>query len=341
MPQSEFEIIRRYFAESGLSFPRAGVELGIGDDAALLQLPADRLLAISMDVLVESVHFPASADPRLVANRALAVNLSDLAAMAAEPFCFTLGLVLPDSNHQWLEGFSQGLLNLAQQYNCPLVGGDTTQGPLSISIQVQGLCQRDLAVRRDGAAVGDRIYLSGTLGDGAIALLSLGLQSHLGTSFVLNKENCSASCLQYFEDAYYKPQPRIHLARKVAPVVSSGIDISDGLLGDLGHIIKASGVGANLSVDKFPYSDSALCCMSSQNRLLAALHGGDDYELCFTVPAAKSAEFEELASQSQTRVSYIGEIVAGNTISCLDQAGTVLEVDASSYQHFTKCIKQR
>ncbi|NQV69081.1 MAG: thiamine-phosphate kinase [Pseudohongiella sp.] len=334
MYQSEFEIIRRYFAESGLYFDKSGVELGIGDDAALLQVPEDKLLALSMDILVESVHFPMSADPGLVANRALAVNLSDLAAMAAEPFCFTLGLVLPDNDEHWLQEFSQGLLPLARKYNCPLVGGDITRGPLSICIQVQGLCEKHHAVRRSGACVGDKIYVSGTLGDGAIALASLAQESHLGKSFAFISENISANCRQYFENAYYKPEPRIELARRTASLLSSGIDISDGLLGDLGHITQASGVGAKLSVNLLPFSASAICCMSEENRLLAALHGGDDYELCCTLPANNCAQFEEQARQADTPVTCIGEIVAGSGIVYVDEAGNSLSIEAASYQHF-------
>ena len=182
MSRSEFEIIRRYFAESGLYFKRPGIRLGIGDDAAMLEIPRDHLLAISMDVLVETVHFPAAADPALVANRALAVNLSDLAAMAADPFCFTLGLALPQADDHWLEGFSSGLLALAQRFNCPLVGGDITQGPLTITIQVQGLSRPDRVVRREVARPGDTIYVTGCLCDGAIALVSLWLDSLLVAS---------------------------------------------------------------------------------------------------------------------------------------------------------------
>lgn len=334
MAQSEFEIIRRYFVESGLHFEREGVALGIGDDAALLDLPQDKLLAMTMDVLVESVHFPASADAGLVANRALAVNLSDLAAMAAEPLCFTLGLVLPKSNEQWLQDFSEGLLPLAKKYNCPLVGGDITRGPLSICIQAHGLCKKQRAVLRKGARVGDKIYVSGTLGDGAIALASLGQASHLGEGFTLVDENISRHCRQYFENAYYKPEPRIELAARTAELMSSCIDISDGLLGDLGHIIESSAVGAELSVNLLPLSDSAHCCVSERNQLLAALYGGDDYELCCTVPANLCEQFEEQARQLATAVTCIGEITAGSDIVCMDESGVPLPFKASSYQHF-------
>ena len=338
MPQSEFEIIRRYFAESGLGFTKPGVEIGIGDDAALLQIPEGKLLAVSMDVLVESVHFPPLADAALIANRALAVNLSDLAAMAAQPFCFTLGLVMPAEDENWLAEFSRGLLPLAEKYNCPLVGGDITRGPLSICIQVQGLCTKGEAALRSGAKAGDRIYVSGTLGDGAIALASLGLESHLGKQFKLLDEKLSANCAQFFEDAYYKPEPRIDLASNCAELVSSSIDISDGLLGDLGHLLESGEIAALLHVNKIPFSKSALCCMSDQNRLLAALHGGDDYELCCTVPAHLCEQFEQQANEANTQVTYIGEIVPGSGIRCIDESGKLLNLefmDSTSYQHFS------
>lgn len=334
MSFSEFEIIRRHFIESGLGFPKTGVVMGIGDDAAVLDLPADSVLTISMDVLVESVHFPTGADPRLIANRALSVNLSDLAAMAAEPFCFTLGLVLPRADSTWLDGFSRGLLDVAEQFDCPLVGGDTTRcpadGQINISIQVHGLSQRNRVVRRDGAKPGDRIYVSGCLGDGAIALLHLGLQSHLGDSFELR----ATDCRPYFEQAYYQPQPRIELARNCAGYVSSGIDISDGLYGDLGHIIEASAVGAKLNSSQFPYSDAAHSCVTEQNRLRAALYGGDDYELCLTVPPQHAATVEQQGKDLGIAMSCIGEIVDGDDIQIYQESGALLEIETSAYDHF-------
>lgn len=332
--QSEFEIIRRYFSDSGLAFNKSGVELGIGDDAALLEVPADSYIAMSMDVLAADVHFPASADPFLIANRALASNLSDLAAMAAKPFCFTLGLVLPCSDETWLQQFSEGLLPLAKQFDCPLVGGDLSRGPLSITIQVQGLCKKSRSVLRRGAAVGDKIYVSGTLGDAAIALLSLGLDSHLGKEFQLSVSAPSTACQQFFNDAYYKPCPRIELAHKGARLMSSCIDISDGLYGDLLHILEASNVAAKLNLGQLPYSDSALCCVSEENRLRAALYGGDDYELCFTVAAKNCGAIEFIATKLDTKVSCIGEIVAGGGISSIDKNGSAIELGSLSFQHF-------
>ncbi|MBL4574051.1 MAG: thiamine-phosphate kinase [Gammaproteobacteria bacterium] len=332
---SEFAIIRRFFATSKLSFPREGIELGIGDDAALIDVPANKLLAMSMDVLISGIHFPADAAPSLIANRALAVNLSDLAAMGAEPYCFTLGLVLPESNGKWLADFSGGLEHLAKQYNCPLVGGDMSAGPMSISIQVQGLVDRNRAARRSGANVGDKIYVSGTLGDGAIALLALGLDSHLGSGFCLSQRDPSAVCRKFFKDAYFKPQPQIALASVAGKLFSSAIDISDGLQGDLQHILDASEVAGSIRLDAIPYSKSAMCCVGSENRLLAALFGGDDYELCFTVAEKDCIELESIARELGVRVTCIGDINAGEGMAYLGANGSPIELTAQAFQHFS------
>lgn len=332
--QSEFEIIRRYFASSNLSFKRDGIELGIGDDAALIDVPENKHLAMSMDVLVSGIHFPADADPALIANRALAVNLSDLAAMAAQPYCFTLGLVLPDSDEIWLQRFSEGLASLARQYNCPLVGGDTSRGPLSISIQVQGLVDRSQAARRSAASTGDKIYVSGNLGDGAVALLALGLDSHLGDSFSFGVQSLSDQDRQYFSDAFFKPQPQLELADAAGKLFSSCIDISDGLQGDLGHILAASSMAATINIDALPYSMPSQRCMDTENRIVAALFGGDDYQLCFTVPGRDCAELERLARDIGVRVSSIGEIVSGEGVVYLDSDGAPVDFSARAYQHF-------
>jgi thiamine-monophosphate kinase len=332
---SEFEIISRFFARPNLSFPREGIELGIGDDAALIAVPPNKHLAMSMDVLISGIHFPADADPSLIANRALAVNLSDLAAMGAEPYCFTLGLVLPQSDEKWLADFSAGLVQLAKQYNCPLVGGDTSRGPLSISIQVQGLVDKNRAARRSGANVGDKIYVSGTLGDGAIALLALGLDSHLGSEFTLAVSEPSTACLQFFEDAYFKPQPQIGLASAAGKLFSSAIDISDGLQGDLQHILDESEVAGNINLGAIPFSESALCCLSPENRLLAALFGGDDYELCFTLAEKNCVEVESIAKELGVRITCIGDINAGEGIGYLDVDGSPIGATAQAFQHFS------
>lgn len=334
MSQSEFGIIQRYFVDSGLGFTKPEVVLAIGDDAALLDLSPDQLLAISMDTLVAGVHFPVTAEPAAIAHRALAVNLSDLAAMAAKPLCFMLSLTLPDANAAWLDAFSKGLLELAEKFECPLVGGDTVKGNLSITIQVHGTVQLNRVLRRDGAGVGDRIYVSGNLGDGAIALVSLGLDSHLGAKFVLDEANYSEACRQYFMKAYYEPEPRIELARACASTITSCIDISDGLYGDLNHILTASGAGARLNPGSFPYSDAARCCMSADNRVQAALYGGDDYELCFTASPQHCSALEAAAMKLGAKITCIGEIVQGSGIVCVDAAGTELAISAAAYDHF-------
>ncbi len=334
MTISEFELIRRYFANSEFQFSRSGVELGIGDDGALLKIPADRLLVMSMDVLVESIHFPQQADPRLIAQRSLAVNLSDMAAMAAEPLCFTLGLTLPEANEKWLAEFSAGLLQMARQHNCPLVGGDTSRGPLQIAIQVQGLVASDKVLRRSGARPGDSIYVSGHLGDGAIALLCMNLPSALGEEFAMEQQILSESDRSHFLAAYYQPEPRLELAQALAGLATSGIDISDGLAGDLGHILKASAVGAVLQLEKLPFSDAAMHSLSASNRQLAALFGGDDYELCVTVPPALSAQAEAAASAVGVPFTRIGEIVEGSGIRCVNPQGKLQDFHREAFQHF-------
>ncbi|MCG8413111.1 MAG: thiamine-phosphate kinase, partial [Pseudomonadales bacterium] len=291
----EFELIRRYFAESQHQFQRSEVVLGIGDDGAILDISSPHQLCISTDTLIAGVHFPVDAPPACIAKKALAVNLSDLAAMGASPLAFTLGLVLDEVDEQWVSEFSEGLLTFAAQFNCPLVGGDTTRGPLGVSIQIQGLVDRDSVIRRQGAEPGDRIYVSGNLGDAALALLALGHPSHLGEDVRLQQDKLTPEYLTHFETAYYQPAPRIALGQACASLVSSGLDISDGLAGDLGHILQASSVGATLNVDALPYSDPANSCASKQVRQIAALFGGDDYELCITVPSQNADAIESIA----------------------------------------------
>lgn len=336
MSHSEFEIISRYFDQQGLAFESDSVVLGIGDDGAVLDIPPTQQLVMSMDVLVSGVHFPQGAEAGLIASRALAVNLSDLAAMAAKPFCFTLGLSLPEPNDSWLEEFSKGLIPLAQEYQCPLVGGDTARGPLTISIQVHGLVDRAGAKRRGAAQVGDLVFVTGTLGDAAIALLALDQQSHLGPGFKIEESAWSEPCERFFLERFYQPSPRIDFALAGAQHINACIDISDGLLGDLGHIIKASGVGAELQLENIPYSASAQCCTSMTNRRLAALRGGDDYELCFTASPEKLEALMDCAKKFALPLSHIGEIVEGNDISCFEGEQLLADATGTSFDHFGK-----
>lgn len=309
----EFEIIRDYFARA----PRGeGVVLGIGDDCALLQPPADGLLATSVDTLVADRHFPANADPAAIAARALRVNLSDLAAMNARPLWFTLALTLPQSDADWLHQFADGLLQTAEAYGVSLVGGDTTRGPLSITIQVIGSSSAPL--RRDGAGVGDTIYVSGPLGGAAAALPLI-----LGQKLAGDSERREA------ERAYYFPEPQLATATAIAPLASSALDISDGLLADLGHICESSCVSADIDLHALPVAPIARQ-LAGEGALELAASGGDDYQLCFTVPQERTSELEQLGLDAVR----IGTVIegAGEVRTWLD--GERWFPESAGYQHF-------
>jgi len=297
---SEFSLIQRYFEQ--LTPKRDDVILGIGDDCALLQCPADHLIAVSIDTLVEDVHFFADVDPLTLGHKSLAVGLSDLAAMGVTPAWFTLALTLPEFDEQWLQGFSQGLAELAQQYNIQLVGGDTTRGPLSISIQVHGHVPTDLALQRDKANVGDMIYVSGTLGDAGAALQMQLKQWH---DDQLNDEDKS-----YLQHRLECPTPQLELGEKLRGIASAAIDISDGLVADLGHILNKSNVSARLDLSQLPLS-SALAKIDQQTAQQFALYSGDDYELCFTVPPQHFAQMQTDFKQC-TRIGVIIKVIKGS-----------------------------
>ncbi|MGI9249881.1 MAG: thiamine-phosphate kinase [Pseudohongiellaceae bacterium] len=361
MPLSEFEIIDRFFRNAELCFPRPGIELGIGDDAAVITVPDNKVLVMSMDVLVADVHFPANADPGLIARRALAVNLSDLAAMAAEPFCFTLGLTLTQADPHWLTQFATGLAEAAKAFNCPLVGGDTTCantnintsnithtatastnsdsnsniGP-SIAIQVQGLCEPDKVLRRNGAQAGDQLYITGTLGDAATALLHLGLNTHLGTQMRLSPGADPASAT-HCKARYFTPQPRLEFARCIAEFATAGIDISDGIAGDAAHLARESGLCARLNLDKLPISEQQKDCLGNdKHSYLLAACGGDDYELAITVPPAHCAAVEKVAAAMSLPLSCVGEMVKGSGIKFLGNMANELGTSLQGFQHFTQ-----
>lgn len=322
----EFELIREFFAARFQAHnPGAGVELGIGDDCALLIPPAGKKLATSVDTLVADVHFPAAADPYRIASRALRVNLSDLAAMNAEPLWFTLALTLPESRAEWLEPFANGLADTAEQFGITLIGGDTTKGPLAISIQVTGACENPL--RRDGASAGDYVFVSNQLGAAAAAL-----------PIVLGQMAGSERQQQQADAAYYHPEPQFELARAIGEYASAGLDISDGLLADLSHICEASDLGAALTLETLPIAELA---QSLQNKsgsnpeaalqvpLEVALTGGDDYELCFTVPEQHLAAIEQL----QLPITAIGRMTAAKEIHC-QLNGVPWQARRPGYRHF-------
>jgi len=330
----EFDLIWRFFkagSESMTQTQKNQVLLGIGDDCALLQTDPAQSLAITSDMLVEGRHFFANANPEWLGHKALAVNLSDLAAMGAKPVGFTLALALPHADSSWLAQFSQGLFRLAQQWQCPLIGGDTTQGPLTICITALGHVPAGVAIKRSGAKVGDDIWVSGSLGDARLAL------GALRSEWLLDH-----SSLEAVLPRIHQPEPRIMLGMQLRGIASSALDASDGLLGDLGHILKASQVNAEVLIDQLPISRT-LAAQTEQLRRQCAANGGDDYELCFTAPKNARAEIESL-STVLLPLTRIGSITSANngtepTLLLRDANGNLLNADDSklltqSFDHF-------
>jgi thiamine-monophosphate kinase len=327
----EFELIRQFFQNEQADLllsptAQASVVLGIGDDCAILQVPAGKQLAVSVDTLVADVHFPADAKPYDIAQRALRTNLSDLAAMGAEPLWFTLALTLPKNStyasESWLREFSRGLFHVANEFQIILVGGDTTSGNLSITIQVMGALESHQALRRDGASVGDFICVTHCLGDGAAALSSI--QNH--TTF-------SAEHSEYLYQRFYRPVPRFNEALALRSIASAMLDISDGLVGDLEHICAASDVGAIIDVENLPLSAALQSVADTHLQQTWALTGGDDYELCFTVSPEKMPELAMLIAQQKISATVIGEIVDGSGVKC-ELQGAHFELSQKSYRHF-------
>jgi len=316
MALSEFEIIQQIFQQH--KFDRQDVRLGIGDDAAVVEVPEGHELAISMDTLIEDVHFPKDMKPKDIGYRALAVNLSDLAAMGAEPAWVTLALTIPEANESWLKAFASGFFGLADQYNVQLIGGDTTRGKLSITVQVHGLLPKGNRLSRSGAQVGDQIYVTGTLGDAAAGLRFWNEPDH---SFSWLKKRLA------------RPTPQTELGIGLRSFATSAIDISDGLVTDLGHILSASNVGASVNLEALPLSLALCGVVEFEKAREFALAGGDDYELCFTVPAKELKQIECLKHAGQ--ISYIGEIEAAPGLRCLDRDGSELDIAGlAGYQHF-------
>ena len=319
---SEFDIIREYFNQPGLgAVPGEIVRLGIGDDCALLSVPEDMELALSMDTLVEKIHFPEDAPPGLLAWRALCVNLSDLAAMGAKPAGFTLSLSLPDANAEWLKLFSAGLKTCAEKYGCPLIGGDTSRGPLVITIQVHGLIPSGMALVRSGAKSGDRLYVSGSLGSASLALKMLSGEIEF-----------AAEDTAVVTDAFYKPVPRLNLGMAARGFASAGIDISDGLLADLGHICQQSTVGAEIHLPSIPVESLLRRSLEENESLALALTGGDDYELILVVPESNIPGLEALAKD--VPLTCIGKITADTGIKCLDKEAKLQSFADTGFQHF-------
>ena len=318
---SEFSIIRHYFSPS---VERSDVILGIGDDAAILRIPEGYELVQSVDTLVSGVHFPEETSPQDIAYKALAVNLSDMAAMGAEPSWFTLAITLPNDNEEWLKAFSESLSSLSKKHNVQLIGGDTTCGPLCISITINGFVPVGKSLTRYNAKVSDKIYVSGTLGDAALALLEWQGQCLLNEASV-----------DYLKNKLNRPEPKIELGLLLRDYASACIDISDGLLSDLGHIANKSNVGASINFSHIPRSNEFDSNLTDNDLIMPlVLSGGDDYELCFTIPTDKQREFELTVNKNNLSVTCIGEIESEQGIRCMhnDKEINLMQM---GYQHFS------
>jgi len=317
---SEFELIQRYFAERQSAAPT--IPLGIGDDCALMSARDGMQLAISTDMLVEGRHFFAGTDARMLGHKSLAVNLSDLAAMGAEPRAFTLALALPQVESEWLHDFSAGMFDLAAEHDCQLIGGDTTKGPLNICITVFGDIPAGRALRRDAAKLGDDIWVSGTLGDARLALAGY-LNQH-----TLSQPDFVRAALHL-----HKPTPRVKLGLALRGLARAAIDLSDGLVGDLGHILKRSGLGATLRCDAIPIG----AILQRQDKTLHyefALSGGDDYELCFTAAPVDRDAVLRAAEQAATQVTRIGYMESEPGLRFVDTGNNLLNLSFHSFDHF-------
>ncbi|EEO28365.1 thiamine-phosphate kinase [Oxalobacter paraformigenes] len=314
---SEFDLIAKYFTK-----PVTNASLGIGDDCALLRPTPGTQMAISSDMLVSGTHFFPDTDPRQLGHKSLAVNLSDLAAMGAEPVAFTLALALPEPDEAWLKPFSEGLFSLANLCQCELIGGDTTRGPLNICITIFGQIPLGQALRRDKAQHGDDIWISGTIGDARLAL------AHCRHETVLS-ENEFNMVLQRLQT----PIPRIALGIALRKIANAALDLSDGLLGDLSHILDASRVGATLNIDALPIS-SVLEKQPEAFRLQCALGGGDDYELCFTAPIAKRGRVLEASEKTGVPVTRIGFIEKEPGLRLCNTQGELQHFSHRSFDHF-------
>ncbi|AOX99120.1 thiamine-phosphate kinase [Jeongeupia sp. USM3] len=316
---NEFDLIGRYFAR-----PARRALLGVGDDCALLAPPpAGEVLAVSVDMLVEGRHFFAGVDPHTLGHKALAVNLSDLAAMGAKPSWFTLALALPRADEGWLAAFADGLFALADASGIELVGGDTTRGPLTISIQVAGHVPAGGALCRDGAKAGDDVWVSGRLGAAAMAV------RHRAGELALPVE-VLARCAERLD----RPAPRLALGERLRSHASAALDVSDGLVGDLAHICEQSRLAAEIDWTCVPV-DPALQDMPEPLRQRAALAGGDDYELCFTAAPAERDAIAAISAELALPLTRIGAMRAGTGVTVRDASGRLLDLGRGGFDHFS------
>jgi thiamine-monophosphate kinase len=316
----EFQLIEQFFKNKGQK--RRDVMLGIGDDCALVQPAEGKVIAISCDTLVEGVHFFSDMPAHALGYKSLAVNLSDLAAMGAEPAWMTLALSLPDVNQQWLADFSSGLFEAAEYYGVALVGGDTTRGPRCINVTINGQVPKGKALKRSGAKIGDWVFVTGSLGDSA-----------LGLDMLRNKQVIKPEHKEYLLNRHYYPTPRVLAGQALRGLASSAIDLSDGLVSDLSHILKASNVGAVIDAHAIPLSSSLTESVGAEQALAYALTGGEDYELLFTVPEAQRGAIDTALLHAGVKFVKIGQICSGNKIKfTLD--GQPFTPEFKGFEHF-------
>lgn len=322
MASGEFDVINRYFNRFRTS--RQDVQLGIGDDCALLTVGEKQLLAVSTDTLVEGIHFLKTISPADLGYKALAVNLSDLAAMGADPAWVSLALTLPEVKADWLEAFSDSLFEQLNYYGMQLIGGDTTRGPLSMTLTIQGLVPVGRALTRSGAGVGDWIFVTGTLGDSAaglaVLLEQLNISDDKSREFLLKR--------------HLRPSPRVLQGQALRDLATSAIDLSDGLISDLKHILKASDCGARLDLDAIPLSDAMKKIADPEQALKWALTGGEDYELCFTVPEINRGALDVALSHLGVDFTCVGQIAPLSEGIKFLRGGKQVELEWQGFDHF-------
>lgn len=315
----EFELIARHFTR-----PAANAVLGVGDDCALLGITHGMDLAVSTDTMVSGTHFFLDVDAEKLGHKALAVNLSDMAAMGAMPYWALLALTLPKVDHEWLAAFSKGFFDLAEEFNVSLVGGDTTRGPLALTVTIMGEVPAGAALRRSGAKVGNDVWVSGNIGDAALAV------AHRQGRFKIDEADYPEVLVRLYE-----PAPRVALGQALRGLATAAIDISDGLLADLGHICRLSGVGATVELDQIPVSAIGAKYVEQEAGRNIVVAGGDDYELCFTAHPNSRESIQDLTKMLGVPLTRIGQVKRGKGVSLLGTDGKPARIDGRGYDHFS------
>jgi thiamine-monophosphate kinase len=315
----EFELIARHFTR-----PAANAVLGVGDDCALVDVTNGMDLAVSMDTMVQGTHFFSDVDPENLGHKALAVNLSDMAAMGAMPYWAMLALTVPNVDHAWLAAFAKGFFDLAQEHGVSLIGGDTTRGPLTLTVTIMGEVPAGAALRRSGAKVGNDVWVSGNIGDAALAV------AHRYGRLVLAEGDYREAVMRLYE-----PSPRVQLGQALRGLATAAIDVSDGLLADLTHICRLSGVGATVDLASVPVSAIGAKHINTDAGRTAIVAGGDDYELCFTAHPNSRDSIEDLTDVLGIPITRVGQIKRGKGVSLLGADGKAVKIDGRGYDHFS------